>query len=105
MRAFRNAGLLGGGADDNVPPERAHQTVALRIMDRARKLWEKLGLPHLEPESPWYGYTLGDWSPELDREASLAALGDYWQTGAKSAEERRSTQEIPPNTSYYAKQK
>lgn len=74
-------------------------------MERARKLWEKLGLPALEPESPWYGYSLGDWSPELDEEASLAALGEYWKTGEKSARERRSTQDIPPNTSYYPRQK
>lgn len=70
-------------------------------MERARELWERLGLPRLEPESPWYGYSLGDWNEELDEEAALAAAGDYWRTGEKFARERRSTKEIPPNTSYY----
>lgn len=70
-------------------------------MERSRRLWEKLGLPKLEPESPWYGYSLGDWNAELDEEARLAAEGKYWETGEKIAHERRSTREISPNTSYY----
>ncbi len=70
-------------------------------MERARKLWEKLGLPKLEPESPWYGYSLGDWHPELDEEARLATAGEFWQTGSRMAHERRRADEIPPNTSYY----
>jgi 4-hydroxy-3-polyprenylbenzoate decarboxylase len=74
-------------------------------MERSRKLWEKLGLPELEPESPWHGYSLGDWNPELDEEAKLAAEGRYWETGEKIARERRSTREISPNTSYYRHKK
>jgi 4-hydroxy-3-polyprenylbenzoate decarboxylase len=74
-------------------------------MERARKLWEKLGLPKLEPESPWYGYTLGDWNPELDEEAKLATAGEFWQTGQKIAGERRRTEAVPLNTSYYGHQK
>ena len=74
-------------------------------MERARKLWEKLGLPKLEPESPWYGYSLGDWNPELDQEAKLATAGEFWQTGKKIAGERCRTEEVPPNTSYYGHQK
>jgi 4-hydroxy-3-polyprenylbenzoate decarboxylase len=74
-------------------------------MERARKLWEKLGLPKLEPESPWYGYSLGDWNPELDEEAKLATAGEFWQTGKKILGERRRTEEVPLNTSYYGQQK
>jgi hypothetical protein len=74
-------------------------------MDRARKLWEKLDLPKLEPESPWHGYSLGDWNPELDEEAKLAVAGDFWQTGQKIVLERRRTDEVPVNTSYYGHQK
>jgi len=74
-------------------------------MERARKLWEKLELPKLEPESPWYGYSLGDWNPELDEEAKLAVAGEFWQTGKKIALERRRTEEVPVNTSYYGHQK
>ena len=74
-------------------------------MERARELWDKLGLPKLEPETPWYGYSLGDWNSELDKEARLAVAGEFWNTGEKSARERRSTGEIQPNTSYYSKRK
>ncbi|HEY7557840.1 MAG TPA: UbiD family decarboxylase [Candidatus Binatia bacterium] len=74
-------------------------------MERARKLWEKLDLPKLEPESPWYGYSLGDWNPELDEEAKLAVTGEFWQTGKKIALERCRTEEVPVNTSYYGHQK
>jgi 4-hydroxy-3-polyprenylbenzoate decarboxylase len=74
-------------------------------MERARKLWEKLGLQKLEPESPWFGYSLGDWNPELDEEAKLATAGEFWQTGKKIAGERRRTEDVPVNTSYYGQQK
>ena len=74
-------------------------------MERAKKLWEKLGLPKLEPESPWYGYSLGDWHSELDEEAKLATAGEFWKTGEKFATERRRAEDIPPNTSYYQQQK
>jgi UbiD family decarboxylase len=74
-------------------------------MERAKKLWEKLGLPKLEPESPWYGYSLGDWHDELDEEAKLATAGEFWKTGEKFATERRRADDIPPNTSYYEQPK
>jgi 4-hydroxy-3-polyprenylbenzoate decarboxylase len=74
-------------------------------MERAQQLWNRLGLPALEPESPWHGYSLGDWNPELDEEANLAVAGEFWQTGKKIAAERRRTDEVPVNTSYYGQQK
>lgn len=74
-------------------------------MERARQLWERLELPKLEPESPWYGYSLGDWNPELDVEAKLAVAGEFWRTGEKIAGERRRTDEMAVNTSYYGHQK
>ncbi|MBI4495155.1 MAG: UbiD family decarboxylase [Chloroflexi bacterium] len=58
-------------------------------MERARELWEELGLPPLHPEAPWYGYTLGDWSAELDEEADLAVRGEHYQVGEKQARQRR----------------
>jgi 4-hydroxy-3-polyprenylbenzoate decarboxylase len=74
-------------------------------MERARILWEKLGLPRLEPESPWYGYSLGDWNPELDEEARLAVAGEFWRTGEKIARQRKRSDEVAVNTSYYAHRK
>lgn len=55
-------------------------------MERAREIWEELGLPPLKPESPWYGYSLGQWSEELDEEGKLAVEGKYYLTGQKLAQ-------------------
>ncbi|MBV9120815.1 MAG: UbiD family decarboxylase, partial [Chloroflexi bacterium] len=65
-------------------------------MERARQLWERLGLPELKPEAPWFGYSLGDWSGELDRAAEDAVHGRYWQTGEAIAERRR--RDVPMNS-------
>jgi UbiD family decarboxylase len=75
------------------------------FMERARKLWERLELPKLEPELPWYGYSLGDWNPELDEEAKLAIAGEFWRTGEKIAGQRKRSDEVAVNTSYYGHQK
>jgi 4-hydroxy-3-polyprenylbenzoate decarboxylase len=58
-------------------------------MEHAKDLWEKLGLPPLKPESPWYGYSLGDWTEEWDLAAKRAADGDYLRNGERSAQWRR----------------
>jgi 4-hydroxy-3-polyprenylbenzoate decarboxylase len=58
-------------------------------MERAREIWQELGLPALKPEAPWYGYSLGEWSEELERAADLAVKGDYFQTGETLVQRRR----------------
>src|SRR5205814_1114459 len=58
-------------------------------MERARLIWEELGLPQLKPEAPWYGYSLGDWPEELERAAQAAVKGDYFQTGEELVKRRR----------------
>jgi 3-polyprenyl-4-hydroxybenzoate decarboxylase len=58
-------------------------------MERAKELWDKLGLPALKPESPWFGYSLGDWSEELDKAADMAVNGRYFETGDRIAQQRR----------------
>lgn len=65
-------------------------------MERAKELWDELGLPPLNPESPWHGYSLGDWTEEWDNLAERAAAGDYLGNGKRSAQRRRSN--IKPNT-------
>jgi UbiD family decarboxylase len=65
-------------------------------MERAKELWEELGLPPLAPEAPWHGYSLGDWSDEWDRLAERAAQGDYLENGKRSAQRRRAG--VKPNT-------
>jgi 4-hydroxy-3-polyprenylbenzoate decarboxylase len=59
------------------------------FMENAKKIWEELGLPPLRPQSPWFGYSLGEWSPEFDKAAELAVAGDYFQTGELIATQRR----------------
>ncbi|MFQ5849633.1 MAG: UbiD family decarboxylase [Candidatus Binatia bacterium] len=53
------------------------------FMERAREIWEELGLPQLFPKPPWYGYPLGDWDEELEEEAILAIKGQYQRNGEK----------------------
>ena len=58
-------------------------------MEHAKALWEKLGLPPLRPESPWHGYSLGDWSDEWARAAEAAAAGDYLENGRRTLARQR----------------
>ena len=52
-------------------------------MDRAREIWEELGLPKLEPQEPWHGYFMGLWPEELNEEAKLATEGENDKIGEK----------------------
>ena len=55
-------------------------------MERAKDLWEKLGLPTLTPESPWHGYSLGDWNTKWEAMARRATNGDYLLNGERTAQ-------------------
>jgi UbiD family decarboxylase len=65
-------------------------------MERAKALWEKLGLPPLKPESPWFGYSLGDWTEEWDRNALTATRG-HWAERSEVYRQRR-RRGVTPNT-------
>src|SRR3954452_22691493 len=58
-------------------------------MERAREIWQELGLPKLKPEAPWHGYSLGEWPAELEQAASRAVQGDYFETGEELIKRRR----------------
>jgi UbiD family decarboxylase len=58
-------------------------------MENARRIWEELGLPKLRPESPWYGYSLGEWAPAFEKAAELAVRSEYFETGKLIATQRR----------------
>lgn len=58
-------------------------------MERAKLIWEELGLPKLKPESPWFGYSLGEWSEDFDLAAERAVKGDYFESGKLIAKRRR----------------
>ena len=72
-------------------------------MERAKKIWEKLGLPALRPELPWFGYSLGDWLPEWDEAAARAASGRYLENGRISAQQKRKG--LKPETKFRPEKK
>jgi 4-hydroxy-3-polyprenylbenzoate decarboxylase len=63
-------------------------------MERAKQIWEELGLPPLKPEMPWYGYSLGQWPEEFQAEAERAAKGEYWKTGEELEKKRRNDKRL-----------
>jgi len=67
-------------------------------MERAKKIWEELGLQRLHPQPPWYGYSLGDWLPVWDEAAKRAAEGRYLDNGKISAQLKRKG--IKPETKF-----
>jgi 4-hydroxy-3-polyprenylbenzoate decarboxylase len=60
------------------------------FMERAKAIWERLGLPPLQPEIPWHGYDLGYWPAELERQARMATESDYFALGRETSNQRRS---------------
>ncbi len=66
-------------------------------MEKAKVLWDRLGLPAIKPESPWYGYSLGDWSDAWEQAAKRAAEGDYLENGRRTHQRRQ--KDIFPETS------
>jgi len=66
-------------------------------MENAKALWERLGLPALKPEAPWFGYSLGDWDEVWDKNALQATRGE-WMDRSESYRQRR-RRGIAPNTS------
>ncbi|MDB5594085.1 MAG: carboxylase [Hyphomicrobiales bacterium] len=58
------------------------------FMENAKALWERLDLPQLRPEAPWFGYSLGDWTDEWDKTAMDATRGD-WMDKSESYRQRR----------------
>jgi UbiD family decarboxylase len=89
-RSLRNNGqdgsvLIDATLKEDFPPISLPKR---EYMERAKAIWEELGLPKLKPESPWFGYSLGEWSPELDEAASKATRGDYFEN-ADGLEARR----------------
>jgi len=89
-RSLRNGGedasvLIDATLKEDFPPISLPKR---EYMERAKVIWEELGLPKLKPEAPWFGYSLGEWSPEFDAAALRATRGDYLDN-AKELEQRR----------------
>ncbi|MBX9846030.1 MAG: UbiD family decarboxylase [Xanthobacteraceae bacterium] len=82
-----SAVLIDATLKETLPP------VALpkrEFMEKAKEIWEEIGLPKLRPESPWFGYDLGEWNEHLERQAQLAVQSEYWKTGEWCIQRRRS---------------
>jgi 4-hydroxy-3-polyprenylbenzoate decarboxylase len=58
-------------------------------MEKARAIWEELGLPRIAPRPPWHGYDLGDWDARWDTFARRAVDGTWTQSGAETFARRR----------------
>ena len=90
-RSKRNDGqdaavLIDATLKENFPPISLPKR---EYMEHAKLIWEELGLPKLKPEAPWFGYSLGEWGEEFEKQAELAVRGDYFETGKKIAKLRR----------------
>ena len=90
-RSKRNGGedasvLIDATLKENFPPISLPKR---EYMERAKVIWEELGLPKLKPETPWFGYSLGEWPEELERAAERAVKGDYFETGKLLVKRRR----------------
>jgi 4-hydroxy-3-polyprenylbenzoate decarboxylase len=59
------------------------------FMERAIEMWQGLQLPALNLKEPWWGYSLGHWTPEEEQEAQLAVEGRHYETGEKQKQGRR----------------
>ena len=66
------------------------------FMENARKIWEELGLPPLQPQAPWFGISLGEWDEQFEITAKRAVESDYWVNGDVIAQQRRN--DLPMNT-------
>jgi 4-hydroxy-3-polyprenylbenzoate decarboxylase len=90
-RSKRNGGqdasvLIDATLKEDFPPISLPKR---EYMEHARAIWEELGLPPLKPETPWYGYSLGEWGDELEAAAERAVKGEYFETGKIMATRRR----------------
>jgi 4-hydroxy-3-polyprenylbenzoate decarboxylase len=58
-------------------------------MERARRIWDEIGMPAVAPQPPWHGYTLGDWDDAWDTYARRAIAGDWEASGKETFGRRR----------------
>jgi UbiD family decarboxylase len=77
-----DSGLLVDATRKRPMPPLALPTRA--FMEHARGLWEALGLPPLNVQAPWHGYTLDDWTDTWEQYARRTVAGDWEQTGKET---------------------
>ena len=62
---------------------------AREFMERARGIWQELGLPTLSPRAPCHGYSLGDWADDWETVGRRAVKGEWEINGAETFARRR----------------
>lgn len=62
---------------------------AEKYMSHAKQIWEELQMPSLSPQSPWHGYSLGDWADRWTAFADAAASGDWLENGKNTYSRRK----------------
>lgn len=67
------------------------------FMENAREIWKELGLPALKPDSPWHGYTLGDWTDRCEALAQRATSSD-WQINGDDTKPRQNADKAPEDS-------
>ncbi len=89
-------GGIGGGNDSTMlvdatqkEPDPPISLPKREFMERARAIWQELGLPALKPREPWHGYSLGDWDSIWDTYAERAVAGKWEETGRETFAHRR----------------
>jgi 4-hydroxy-3-polyprenylbenzoate decarboxylase len=58
-------------------------------MENARAMWVELGLPALNVQAPWHGYTLDDWTDTWETYAQRTTAGDWEETGRETLKRQR----------------
>ncbi len=57
-------------------------------MERALQIWKEEGLDEIQLRSPWYGYSLGNWTKVDDENAELILQREYKKIGERLAKKR-----------------
>jgi UbiD family decarboxylase len=84
-RASDSALLIDATPKHEMPP---FALPAREFMERAMSIWSELGLPELNPQPPWYGYSLGDWEGKWADWAQRAVEGKWEETGRETFQHR-----------------
>jgi 4-hydroxy-3-polyprenylbenzoate decarboxylase len=85
-RAADSSLLIDATPKHKMPP---FALPAREYMERAKTIWSELGLPELNPQPPWYGYSLGDWDDKWAQWAQAAVDGKWEDTGRDTFARRR----------------
>lgn len=86
-RGKGDSGILVDATRKHVLPPLALPSKS--YMERAKAIWEELGLPSLTVRAPWHGYSLGDWTDAWEQFARRAVDGRWDENGRETFSRRR----------------